>query len=136
MKFGHSVAAEGDTILVGAPNYSGFGNGDSPLGVGCVFRFALQNNSWAFTDRLLENGEFFQTGSSVATDKGKVLIGMPGSGEGQGKVMVRDGKWNYLYDEDPHKKRKFGSAVAVHNGQFVITAIEYEGSKVFFGVIQ
>jgi hypothetical protein len=136
MKFGYSVAMEGDDLVVGAPNYSGQGGWDGYLGLGGIVRFAFENNTWKFKYIHPEYNEQHYTGTSVALSNGTPVVGMPGSNAENGKVLLYKLPSRFVYDEDSKGTHKFGSVVAAHNGQFLVTAPKSDVTgRVFFGMI-
>jgi hypothetical protein len=78
LQFGHSLAIEGDSLLVGSP---AFRNDHAPYG-GCVYLFQRQNGEWKTQFRFLQargasTHESF--GSAMAIYNKQVVIGANGS---------------------------------------------------------
>jgi len=104
--FGHSVAIEGDTIVIGAPFeeepffVGAFGIAESSAGNGAAYVFNLEGDEWQQTDRLIgtgsddfifggfpleqrqlgfieQDGPGDQFGLSVAIDGDTIVVGAP-----------------------------------------------------------
>ena len=84
---GSSVAIDGDTAVVGAPNVQG--------GRGAVFVFARLGNTWTQTARLTASDRAIedQLGASVGIDGDTIVAGAPGEdgGQGAGYTFARTG---------------------------------------------
>ena len=136
MKFGSSVAIENNSIVCGAPGYSGDPGNYNPYPVGAAFTFEFKNGSWVNTGPILESSQS-QCGTSVTVSNGIVLAGMPGWNDNRGKVYIDAVPYRFVYDEDPNLNYNFGGVVAAHNGQYVVTStIPVRHGRVFFGLVE
>lgn len=115
-RFGHSVAIEGERIIVGAPG--------AASRAGAAFIFERSAGSWTQTARLdaSDAGAGHRLGSSVAISGDSVIVGAPnrptvGSGnfaQGAGYVYVHDGSWSeqaLLFPQFAVNGAQFGFAV-------------------------
>jgi hypothetical protein len=136
MKFGYSLALEGTKLLIGAPGYSGSPGIDYPMEVGTIFWYDQINGKWDYKSHVLQYNEDHQLGTSVALSNGTMLAGMPGSIGGNGKVVILTSPYRHVYDADPHLKYGFGTAIAAHNGQFLVTKPKDPFGRVFFGLVE
>ncbi|MES2440078.1 MAG: choice-of-anchor D domain-containing protein [Verrucomicrobiota bacterium] len=91
--FGNSVAISGDTIVVGAENEWGSGQGLNPVSdeeanySGAAYAFTRQNRLWTLQSYLKASntGADDYMGASVAIDGDTIVLGAPGeSGSGKG----------------------------------------------------
>lgn len=123
--FGHSVAIDGTTVLVGSPQSIG---GANP---GSAYIFERIGGQWLQRAKLVGNdtlnGDRF--GISVALEGEKAVIGANwhdavGSQSGAAYVFEGSGgNWNQsqkLLSTDPSAGEIFGSAVALHNGMVLV----------------
>ncbi len=84
-KFGASIDADGDTLVVGAP-----GDDDTGSSSGSAYVYHLVNNKWyevaKLRGSLVDGGDAF--GHTVAVDGPTIVVGAPGSGGNTGRVYV------------------------------------------------
>lgn len=131
-EFGSSLTADGDKILVGAPNHA-------ERGAAYIFERA-NDDSWtenariALSDTTMEN-EF---GASVALRGNLAFIGAPEERDGVGAVYVyrqtNTGSWSqqaHLANPDTSKGTSFGSALAVDETRLIVGASQEEGGAVY-----
>jgi len=135
--FGHSVALDGDTVLVGAP-YEDEGSKDA----GAAYVFVRNGGSWNQQAKLmaLDAKPYDWFGYSVALDGDTVLVGAPyeatgGSAAGAAYVFVRGGgiwgQQDKLTAADAAAGDQFGGSVALDGDTAVVGApYEDEGGSV------
>lgn len=128
-EFGYSVALEGDTALISAPN------DDKNQGDESVYVFARSGGSWNQTEKLVatdgESGDDF--GNSVVLNGDVAIVGAPFSENqndntlGAAYVFTRsDGSWKQKEKltaadaSDQFDARQFGDGVALDDGTAVI----------------
>ena len=124
--FGHSVAVDGDTIVVGA-------RGDIPSATGKAYVFIHSSGDWTEQQILIANdaepGDEF--GISVAVDGDTAVIGAysdddNGASSGSAYVFTRNaGEWSQqrkLTASDPAAGEVFGVSVAVEGGTILVGA--------------
>jgi hypothetical protein len=104
--------------------------------VGTIFWYDQINGKWDYKSHVLQYNEDHQLGTSVALSNGTMLAGMPGSIGGNGKVVILTSPYRHVYDADPHLKYGFGTAIAAHNGQFLVTKPKDPFGRVFFGLVE
>src|SRR5262249_54009053 len=143
-QFGHSVAIDGDTMVVGAPTADLDALGQPLKAIkGTAYVFVRQGTSWVYQATLLpEAPETLESldvfGYSVAIYKNTIVVGAPGRGISQGNgdpslknvgqgaayVFYRDsGQWKQqakLVANDGKAGDAFGSSVAIHGGVVVV----------------
>lgn len=148
-EFGHSVAIDGDTIVVGRPNYgwcASTGDGDcteSKARAGSAYVFVRSGTIWTQEAHLkASNADFYDSfGTSVAISGDTIVVGAIGedsnatsvngdqsdnsvSGAGAAYVFVRNGTtWvqqAYLKTSNTAKSNFFGSSVAISGDTIVV----------------
>jgi hypothetical protein len=126
--FGESVAIDGDTAVVGAPNTGILG------GIGSAYVFERSGTTWTQKAELTAqcatcggNGDFF--GFSVAVSGTTALVGAPGIGFNQGAAFELDrsrrGVWHQrsmLTGSDSQPSDSFGWSVALSGDTALIGA--------------
>lgn len=141
-RFGHSVAAKGNILVVGAPNEDG--DSTSPMdnsldSSGAAYVFEKQLGTWVQTGYLKASNpdslDFF--GLTVATDSETVVVGAPaedGDGASEGSNSVRNsgsiyvfgkdqGEWEqqgYLKAVNPEEYAQFGASLAVVGNNLLV----------------
>ncbi|MHC4976917.1 MAG: hypothetical protein ACYTF7_09985 [Planctomycetota bacterium] len=128
--FGHSVALDGDTALIGA-----YGDDDAGLSSGSVYVFVRSGTSWIEQVKLVASdgasSDYF--GYSVALDGDTALIGAygdddGGSDSGSAYVFVRSGTtWteqDKLTSSDAAASDLFGRSVALDGDTALVGARE------------
>jgi hypothetical protein len=126
-QFGHSVALEGETLLVGAP----FVNDNA--GAVYVFTRSDQDGSWSHTQDLTADngGSGDQFGHSIALHENTLVVGAPlqdNDSAGAAYVFTRDTTNNiwshqeYLKASDAESGDYFGWSVAVDGNTVVVGA--------------
>ena len=154
--FGRSVAIDGDTIVVGAPEESGSGTGVNPpddddlVSAGAAYVFVRSGGEWSQQAYLkAENPwEYSNFGLSVAVSGETVVVGAPkedgigigvnptidesGDDSGAAYVFTRSGGvWSqtaYVKASNTGDYDEFGSAVAVTGDVLVVGAPFESGS--------
>jgi len=127
--FGSSVAIDGDTVVVGAPQDDFGGNTDQ----GSAYVFEKSGNSWTRTGELIPNdGEDYDYfGSSVAIDGDTVVVGAPHGFHNspyQGSAYVFKKSGNIWYQtakitaSDGVANDSFGVSVAIDGHHVVVGA--------------
>jgi len=124
-RFGSSVALDGNTVLIGAPD-----DDDNGRQSGSAYVFARTNGVWTQSAKLLPSdgvcGDGF--GTSVALSDDVAAIGAPGDddrqiGAGSFYLFVREGgDWKEQAEvlaPDGDFADEFGTAVAVHGGTII-----------------
>lgn len=132
MDFGHSIAFDGTTAVIGAPwALTGPENDPIQRASGAAYVFTRQSGLWTQRQQLLASdyARNWQFGSSVGIDGGTVIVGAPGVGwpftmTGAAYVFDRDGTgvWNEvkkLAATGGTNNDYFGSAVGI-SGLFAI----------------
>jgi hypothetical protein len=122
-RFGHAVAIDQNTILVGAIYHSGHGSRS-----GAVYVFESDADGWGETAMLTPStpaaNAYF--GSAVALNDGTALIGSQGPNAGTAYVFVKSASgWleqATLRPSDPSHSAHFGGSVALHRDTAVIGA--------------
>jgi len=133
--FGHAVATEGDTIVVGAPledsstaDLAARDNQRQNSGAAYVFqREAASYREIAYlkASPIEERGEF---GTAVAIDHDTIAIGAPGEGAGGSVYLYRrtmGGGWTLEQRVAParaHQGRRFGAALALRGDVLAVGA--------------
>ena len=121
--FGHSVAVDGDVLVVGAP-----GDEDEAPEGGAVYVFRDGADGFRLEQRLVselpvEGGQF---GLHVALRGAVILTGSPGDAGGLAHVFEHDaGAWQEvatLVPEPSDRGDRYGAAVAIAGESFVIGA--------------
>jgi hypothetical protein len=138
MHFAASVAIENNQLLCGAPRFSGQHGVSNGYHRGGGFQYIWENGNWKMGAIIGSTNDICRSGASVAVTNGVWLAGMPQWKGDRGRMVIqRNGAYPaYLYDEDPNVAYGFGSVVAAHNGQFLVTSPDNEPlGRVFFGVI-
>ncbi len=145
--FGWSVAADGDTIVVGSPGESG-GHGDPLPGAGAAYVFERdlgKSGSWVETARLIaSDAQAFDGFATSITIHGNTIVvgapdedggaGDPQPGAGAAYVFERDlggpGNWVQmakLVASDPQPFDAFGNAVSIHGDTIAVGAYLEDG---------
>ncbi|HET7924325.1 MAG TPA: hypothetical protein VFL30_05465, partial [Rhodanobacteraceae bacterium] len=112
--FGQSVAFDGDTIVIGAPQYLDFGNG-------AAYVFTRSGDTWSESQKLTADDGVGrdQFGISVAVDGGDVLVGAYGVAFYTGAAYAfveSSGSWaqaQKLVASDAAQNADFGVSVAL-----------------------
>jgi hypothetical protein len=128
--FGHSVAIDGDTVVIGQP-----GSGPSSVDAGRCFIFFRSGTTWTQQANLIPTGSRAEdfVGSSVAISGNTVVIGASLydhtglTNSGAAYVYIRSGSsWSQqgarFLGNDPGNNMFFGSSVAINNDVVVIGA--------------
>lgn len=140
--FGSSVAIEGDTLLVSAPDSRECCEGDVD-GPGFVFAYVWNGSQWVLTASMSAddaNWQYF--GASIAYEGGRLIVGAPkenstGAGE-YGAAYIFEGSgsnWNEEEQIDPietpddYSDNNFARHVANDNGELMIVAGDF-GAKI------
>jgi uncharacterized repeat protein (TIGR01451 family) len=126
-RFGHSVAFDGDTAVVGTPDEDYLTDPDH----GAAYVFVRSGSTWIQQAKLvptLSSAVGGHTGTSVAIAGDLVLIGAPGAdgGEGRAYTFTRTGTtWQYAAEisaSDAAAGDNFGVSVALDNTTAVVGA--------------
>jgi hypothetical protein len=141
-KFGFSVAINGNTIVVGAPETNVYSQQHDMSGK--AFKFFRTNGQWDLgTPVASRDDKFAFNGTAVATDGVNFLTGAPylDSDYGAASIVFPTLKIRKVYDTEKEARRLFGKAVALHNGHYVIGAPGHsnnssEVGRVYFGTIE
>jgi hypothetical protein len=81
-RFGHAVAVDGDTAVIGAP-------GDGwPGGPGAAYVFERVGGNWFEAAKLVGSGTTISFGEAVTIDGDTVVVGAPGSVSSNGSIYV------------------------------------------------
>ena len=131
-EFGYSVAIDGDTVAIGAPNAD-----SSAVQSGAVYVFTRSAGVWSQQQKLASGDAalFDEFGSAVAIDGDTVVIGAYGTDDGGGQsgsayIFVRSaGVWSEsqeLTADDAAANDRFGSSVAIE-GDIVAVGAPYDG---------
>jgi FG-GAP repeat protein len=135
--FGQSVALDGDTAVIGAPQYLNFGNG-------AAYVFTRSAGTWSESQKLTADDSVGrdQLGISVAVDGTDVLVGAYGAAFYQGAVYAfaeSGGSWTQvqkLVADDASQNADFGVSVALVGSTALIGAYgdaSYQGAAYVFG---
>ncbi len=128
--FGHAVAVDDDTLVVG----DGYATIGENIGQGSVYVFTRNGGVWTFQQKLtaFDGGYFELFGFSVALDGDTLVAGAKNATIGgkiyQGSVYVftrNDGVWTFqqkLFADDGDSPDHFGQAVALSGDTLVIGA--------------
>lgn len=135
MRFGHAIAFDGPTVVIGAPRADTL-----DLDAGVVDVFARTATGWNATARLTapdgEEADFF--GSSVALWERWIAVGAWGDddhGEKTGAVWLfhrDDAGWHphsKLIPDDAHARDRFGYRVTFVDGALVISACGHQDNR-------
>lgn len=143
--FGHAVALQGNTLVVGALFEDGADRDDpssnGSVDSGAVYVFTrnddggVGNEDWGQTaylkaDPIQPSSEF---GRDVAIDRNIMVVGAPGDDEGAGAayIFVRQGdEWvlnQRLMARHPHPGARFGTSVAIHEGRVYVGSTGEQG---------
>ncbi len=123
-RFGHAVALDGDTVVVGA-------RWGSPNLNGSAYIFHFDGKTWFEQQKLFDKdgGELDAFGNSVAVEGETVFIGAPGDlGNGSVFVYTFDGATWILHqvlhpsDADQGFGQHFGSSIAINSEAVIIGA--------------
>jgi hypothetical protein len=134
--FGQSVALDGDTAVIGAPQYLDFGNG-------AAYVFTRSGASWSESQKLTadDGAGRDQFGISVAVDGSNVLVGAYGLAFYQGAAYAfvgSGGSWTQaqkLVANDAAQNADFGVSVALDGTTALIGAYgdaSYQGAAYVF----
>ena len=134
--FGQSVALDGDTAVIGAPQYLDFGNG-------AAYVFTRTAGVWSESQKLAADDgvERDQFGISVAVDGGNALVGAYGTAfyTGAAYAFVESGgSWTQaqkLVASDASQNADFGVSVALDGATALIGAYgdsSYQGAAYVF----
>ncbi len=131
--FGQSVAIDGNTLVVGAPQAAT----DFPATRGAIYIYTRQGSRWTLQSKINNADTSIITtsarmGDAVAIEGDTVVAGAPGEGvggnnrRGVAHVFVRNnGLWREqarLAARDGRDSDRFGSAVDITNGLIVVGA--------------
>ena len=122
-QFGHAVAVDKDTILVGA-----YGMDDTGIDSGAVYLFARTSGVWKQQAKISGQGTGDLFGYSVAIDEDIVVVGAHGTNQKAGSafVFVRDNAtWRQqakLEANDSTPGDTFGYSVAVYQQTVIVGA--------------
>lgn len=129
--FGHSVAIDGDTIVVGAPNEDGSGL----LNDGAAYVFTRNNNGVWTQQKMLKASDaafygYFGTSVSISGNSIAVGANRP-SGTGEAYVFIRsNGNWSEqqaLTASNAGAGDQFGKSVAIDGDTLVVGAPNEDG---------
>lgn len=138
MLFGYSVSIDSNYLAIGAPAYSGSPQQYWPYPRGEIFCWKYENGSWNYVSAMMSNdySEVAEAGKTVAVWNGMLMFGAPQWRQGRGKVKIMPSLMTrqFVYDENPNENIAFGSSIAIHNGQYIISSPLSMG-KVFFGTV-
>jgi len=121
--FGYSVAASGDTLLVGAPSHANY--------MGTVYCYVRSAGVWSLQQKLVGPVQYGRFGRSVALSGDTAVIGAYDDNQVSGDpgaafVFVRSGStWTHqqtLSASDAAANDAFGSSVALEGGTAVVGA--------------
>ena len=135
--FGQSVALDGDTAVIGAPQYLGFGNG-------AAYVFTRSGTDWSESQKLTadDGAQRDQFGISVAVVGDEAIVGAYGAAFYQGAAYAfarAGGSWTQtqkLTASDASMNADFGVAVALDGATALIGAYgdsSYQGAAYVFG---
>lgn len=135
--FGQSVALDGDTAVIGAPQYLNFGNG-------AAYVFTRVGGTWSESQKLTADDGVGrdQLGIAVAVDGAEVLVGAYGAAFYTGAVYAfaeSGGSWTQtqkLVADDAAQQADFGVSVALDGTTALIGAYgdaSYQGAAYVFG---
>ncbi len=135
--FGQSVALDGDTAVIGAPQYLGFGNG-------AAYVFTRSGTDWSESQKLTADDgvQRDQFGISVAVVGDEAIVGAYGAAFYQGAAYAfarAGGSWTQtqkLTASDASMNADFGVAVALDGATALIGAYgdsSYQGAAYVFG---
>jgi hypothetical protein len=140
--FGTSVDIDGDSIIVGAPDWDQGSN----YNVGSVYIFTRSGTTWSQQQRINPTSQYGdQAGSGVGISGDTIVIGGDEAGAsqyantGRAWVYVRSGtSWSFqstLIPSDvsttPNNATKFGKSVAIDEDTIVVGAWENDTVYVF-----
>ena len=135
--FGFSVLIEGDTIIVGSPNFLGF------QATGLAYVYSRSGNTWTETQILnAPDGQDENSfGESIAIDGDTIVIGAVSAGstvdgiEGAAYIFTRTGEfWRDPVELTPANLEgfvQFGISVAI-DGDRVVVGANLEGAAYIF----
>lgn len=131
--FGSSLAANGNYVLIGAPER------DDDHGAAYIFERA-SDESWTETSRIALADSIAESGfgESVGIQGDLAFIGAPGEQGGHGAVYVYQqsdaGSWSQrarLANPDTTNGMNFGSALALDDNRLLVGAPEDQGGAVY-----
>ena len=137
--FGHAVAIDGDTIVVGAPG------GPTQYGPGSAYVYVRSNGAWSLQQHIFaaDGSMLDQFGYSVALSGDTLLIGAPsdspGTPYGQGSAYVytrTNGIWSQqakFTETTPTIAHYFGSRVALQGDTALVGA---SAANAYRGVVE
>lgn len=131
--FGTSLAVDGDTLVVGAPNTKDA----QDIQCGAVYIYVKVGGSWNFQSKLPQPDPFTsaQFGSSVAIEGDTLLVGAENdrsssTGQGSAYIFQRNGStWSAHHKLVPSNGREgfgFGSSVAIEANTVAVGAFRGE----------
>jgi len=134
--FGQSVAMQGDTAVIGAPQYLDFGSG-------AAYVFTRSGQTWREAQKLTADDGALrdQFGTAVALDGANVLVGAYGAHTYQGAAYVfagADGSWTQtqkLVASDAATNADFAVSVALQDDTAILGAFgdgAYQGAAYVF----
>lgn len=134
-EFGHSVAIDGDTLVVGAPH--------RPVEYGSASVFVRAGSSWQFQQKLLVEdpvpaGLPRQLGRSVAVEGDLALVGGPGdSNTGAAYLFVRSGerwaRWDDVHASNGSAGAGLGGACALNGTTALVGAFRQGNPTIDMG---
>jgi uncharacterized repeat protein (TIGR01451 family) len=133
-RFGHAVALDGDSLLVGAPDDEEAGLSDA----GAAHVFVRSGASWSLQQTLVETVPvpFARAGFAVALEGNRALLGTSGDSVA-GRVTVFEraaGLWTEMASlsaADGTQGDNFGAAVALAGDTAIVGAPDAEGPSGF-----
>ncbi|MBK9658046.1 MAG: hypothetical protein IPO66_22580 [Rhodanobacteraceae bacterium] len=133
--FGVSISMSDDLLAIGAPRRTQ----DGELESGTVFIYGRSAGGYLL--RQILNSELAATGqrfgTAVALWQDQLAVGVPGSGNGRVDLYRRDGFGTYVFQrslapEPTATEARFGTALALADGQLLIGAPAAEGAGAVF----
>lgn len=135
--FGASVAIDGDTIAVGAPNARTQVHGTPAAGA--VYIFTSTGGTWSFRQKLVASdaAQFDKFGGALALDGDTLLVGAVGDdswGQGAGAAYVLErvgGNWveqQELHATIPQVGQMFGASLCLEGDVAIIGAPGDDGT--------
>ena len=132
--FGNSVAIDGETIVVGAPQTRLVGAPQTGRGVGSVYVFVEPGTGWADgtqTAKLATGDEKDKAGTSVAVYEDTIVVGAPHdvSARGEALVFIKPlGGWDNTTSRQA-RLRHSGSAI----NEFFGNSVAIDGDTIIVG---
>jgi hypothetical protein len=128
-RFGHSVAIDGNTAIVGSVFYDVNGDADE----GSVLVFDFDGNTWSFIARLTDpNGTAYDyLGTSVSISGDYVIAGAKGDDDNRGAALIFKkynqtwGHYKRVYSQGAGSSTYFGASVGISGDNLLIGANGY-----------